>query len=200
MLLRILLLCLFAAGSASAQLVFSEVLSAPASDWNGDGGVDSRDDEWIEIRNDGAASESLDGVFFRDGTGENFHYGFSGTLEPGASLLVFGSDAVAWQSANGETLTGLSLNNSGDHLELWRDTTLLDALDVPAHAAASERSLALAPDGSTWLLYDGLNVYSGGLLPASTACLPTPGSGNLCSGGVPAVRSSVSRLKAAFAG
>lgn len=202
--LRFLLPCLLfvslLVAPARAQLVISEVLSAPTSDWNGDAVVDSRDDEWIEIRNDGTATELLDGVFFRDGAGENFHFGFSGSLAPGAHLLVHGSDAVAWQAANGESLTGLSLNNSGDHLELWRDATLLHAFDVPSHSAASERSFALAPDGSTWMLYDGLNPYSGGLLPGSSACMPTPGAANACSAGVPVEGTSISRLKALYGG
>lgn len=196
------ILLLSLASSARADLLLSEALSAPGSDWDGNGSLDSRDDEWIEIRNTGPEAVSLDGVFFRDGTGANYHIGFSGTLAAAESRVVYGSDAVLWQQANGETISGLSLNNSGDRLELWLDrngqTQLLDAVDLPAHAAASQRSLARALSNGEWLLYDGLNPYSGSALPTGSGCGPSPGLPNACGGTVATVDASFSELKAVF--
>jgi hypothetical protein len=204
MLLRILCIALLLAValSAGAQLQLTEALCSPTSDWDGGGAIDSRDDEWIEIRNAGASAVSLDGVYFRDGTGTNYHFGFAGSLAGGEVLVVYGGDATAWQAARGETLTGLSLNNSGDRLELWRDvdgvTELLDAIDVPSHCAASERSYARSLAGNQWLLYDGLSLYGGTALPGSTGCMPSPGVPNACGGSVANFQSSVSQLKARF--
>ena len=204
MLLRItcIVLLLAVAGGAGAQLQLAEALCSPTSDWDGGGAFDSRDDEWIEIRNAGSAPVGLDGVYFRDGTGTNYHHGFAGTLGAGEVLVVYGRDAVAWQAARGETLTGLSLNNSGDRLELWRDVdgqaVLLDSVDVPAHAAASERSFARALQGGQWLLYDGLSLYSGTATPGSTGCTPSPGVANACGGSVATFQASLSQLKARF--
>jgi hypothetical protein len=204
MLLRILCVALLlsVATSAGAQLQLTEALCSPTSDWDGGGAIDSRDDEWIEIRNAGSAEVSLDGVYFRDGTGTNYHYGFAGSLAAGAVLVVYGGEATAWQAARGETLTGLSLNNSGDRLELWRDVdgtaVLLDAIDVPSHCAASERSYARALAGDSWMLYDGLSPYGGTALPSGSGCTPSPGVPNACGGSVANFEASVSQLKARF--
>ena len=57
-----------------------------------------------------------------------------------------------------------------------------------------------APDESTpvaWALFDGLNVYTGSLEPASTQCLPTPGAANQC-GPTPARPGTWGRLKATY--
>lgn len=189
------------AGGVSADLLINEALSAPASDWDGSGVVDSRDDEWVEILNTGPAVESLDGVYLRDGTGDAYHFGFAGTLAPGEVVVVYGSDAAQWQADNGAGSSGLSLNNGGDHLELLRDDgtpVLLDAVDVPPHAADTERSLGRMVLGGPWILFDGLAPYGGTAEPASTGCEPSPGLLNVCDGIVPVERSSIGALKASF--
>ncbi len=199
----ILALCctLVTPGPARADLRISEVLSSPASDWNGDGTVDFKSDEWVEIENIGPNVENLDGVYLRDGTGDAYHFGFSGSLAPGDVILVLGSDAVAWQAANGAGSSGLSLNNSGDRLELWRDLDsprvleVLDAIDIPAHAAVAERSYALDPVSLTMVLFDALAPYTGTLDPQGTGCAPSPGVANVCDSVVPTVEASVGDVK-----
>jgi len=189
------------AGGASAELLINEALSAPTSDWDSNGEVDSRDDEWIEIINVGAAVESLDGVYLRDGTGDTYHYGFNGSLAPGEVLVVYGAQAVQWQADNDAGSSGLSLNNSGDHLELLRDdgtVELLDQVDIPPHAADAERSLGRLAVGGVWILFDSLAPYGGSAEPSSTGCEPSPGLANLCEGIVPTQSSSIARLKASF--
>lgn len=200
------LLCLlFVVAAAPGQLLLNEALSAPGSDWDGDGEIHFRGDEWIEIVNAGSVTESLDGVYVRDATGDGYHLGLSGTLAPGEVRVYYGSDAEAWQAAQGLGISGLSLNNSGDTLELWRDvdgeTRILDALDVvaiPAHGAATDRSFGREILGGSWKLYDALNAYSGTALPAGSGCAPTPGAPNQCSGGVPVGEESLTRLRARF--
>lgn len=104
---------------AAAQLRITEVLSAPASDWDNDGAVDSKFDEWVEVTNTGDSPMDLQDIYLRDGTGTAWHYGFSGSLAPGASLLVTGTTSFQWQADNGAGTSALSLNNSGDRIELW---------------------------------------------------------------------------------
>lgn len=189
---------------ARAELRLSEALSAPASDWDGDGTVDYKGDEWVEILNTGPAVEDLDGVFLKDATGDAYHYGFHGTLAAGEVLVVYGSDAVQWQADNGAGSSGLSLNNSGDGLELWRDIAeprifqALDMLPIPSHAAAADRSIGWSTATSSWVLHDGLNPYSGQALPGPTGCEPSPGVRNHCDGLVPVEASSWGTLKARF--
>jgi len=182
----VLLLLLGLPAWSAAQVRISEVLAAPASDWNGDGEVDYKNDEWVEIENIGPQPAGLDGLYLKDATGDTYHYGFSGVLQPGEVLLVTGSMAVEWQAVNGAGSSGLSLNNGGDTLELWRDVAeprvleVLDHLPIPSHAGGSDRALGRHPQNGEWVLFDGLNPYAGELLPPSTGCLPSPGTPNVC--------------------
>jgi hypothetical protein len=185
---------------AHADLRLTEILSAPVSDWDGDGAVDSKLDEWVEVTNTGASPVDLQNVYLRDGTGTAWHFGFSGTLAAGQSLLVTGAASVQWQAENSAGTSGLSLNNSGDFVELWRapetgDPVLLDSATVPGHAAGSDRAYAWLTLAASWILYDGLNPYGGDLVPTGTGCVPSPGVPNTCSVTVPVGGPSVSRIK-----
>ena len=200
--LSLLVLCAWTTG-AHAQLRISEVLSAPGSDWDGDGSVDSKLDEWVEIMNVGVDPVDLQDVYLRDGTGTAWHYGFSGTLASGAIKLVTGSTSLEWQTANGAGTSGLSLNNSGDLVELWRApavgaATLLDAATGPGHAAATDRAYAWVEGQAIWILHDGLNPYGGSLVPTGTGCEPSPGQANLCNASVPTDEFSFGRVKAVW--
>lgn len=195
--LSLALLCLLSA-PASAALLLSEVLSGPQSDWDGDGDVDSKLDEWVEIVNTGPFPESLENVFLRDGTGTAYHFGFSGQLLPNEVVLVTGADAVAWQAANDAGSSGLSLNNGGDTLELLRNdgtVTVIDTVVVPSHAADPDRSMARAAEGD-WLLYDQINPYGGSNDPTGTGCAPSPGVVNTCRTSVPVRAASFGAVKA----
>ena len=101
-------------------------------------------------------------------------------LAAGQSLLVTGAASVQWQAENSAGTSGLSLNNSGDLVELWRapetgDPVLLDSATVPGHAAGSDRAYAWLTLAASWILYDGLNPYGGDLVPTGTGCVPSPG-------------------------
>jgi len=198
-----LLLMLLIAGPATAELRLSEVLSAPASDWDGDGAVDSKLDEWIEVMNTGPDPVDLQEHYLRDGTGTAWHYGFSGTLLPGEVLLVTGAASVQWQAENSAGTSGLSLNNSGDVIELVHAPEggaemLVDTVTVPSHAAQADRAMAWHEATQTWILHDGNNTYGGELVPAGTGCPPSPAEANSCTSSVPLGASSVGRLKAVW--
>src|SRR5687768_14061370 len=94
-------------------LRLSEVLAGPARDWDGDGAYDSRKDEWLELVNTGATPLDLTPFRVAD-IDSTIRFELSGTLQPGAALLVTGGMAEAQQRALGRTVTGLSLNNTGD--------------------------------------------------------------------------------------
>jgi Lamin Tail Domain len=205
----LLLLALAAMATASvalAELRITEALSAPATDWDGDGAVDFKGDEWVEILNTGPAPEDLDGVFLKDGTGDAYHYGFSGILGVGDVLVVYGSEAVAWQAANSAGSSGLSLNNGGDMVELWRDTLTprifqaLDVVPIPSHAAGADRALGWSENSTSWLLHDAANPYSGAALPAGSGCAPSPGVRNACDGLVPVENARWGGLKSRYGG
>lgn len=168
-----------------AGVVLNEILAGPARDWDGDGLFDARKDEWVEIRNDGLGSVDLSSYRLADAD-STIRFAFAGTLAPGGIVLVTGTAALDWQHAVGRTATGLSLNNSGDTVYLFRvgvaDTTLVDAKVYNSIEGASDRSTGRL--NGAWILFDGLNKYTGSGDPKSTGCPPTPGGENSCTSDV----------------
>lgn len=176
----------FTSSVTSSQVLINEVLADPARDWNNDGSVSYRDDEWVEIINTGASVVSLDSMFLADGDAEiTIRLGFSGELAPHGVLVVFGSDAVAWQEANGSPSYGLSLNNSGDKISLVRisqgDTIVVDSLKFSNETAEDDRSVGRnANEAGQWILFDAYNPCSRNCEFEPSGCIPTPGSSNTC--------------------
>ena len=166
------------------DLRLSEILAGPARDWDGDGVFDARRDEWLELGNYGSAPVDLAAYRVSDAD-STIRFAFSGSLAPGAVTLVTGRQAEDWQRSVGRSVSGLSLNNSGDTVILFRigatDTTAVDTKTYNSIEGASDRSTGRFPSGGTvWTLFDGLNKYSGSGQPQGTGCLPTPGTENGC--------------------
>ncbi len=166
-------------------VVLSELLAGPARDWDGDGVFDARKDEWVEIRNDGVVPVDLAAYRVSDAD-STIRYAFSGNLAPGSVLLVTGAMALDWQRAVGRTAAGLSLNNAGDTVRLFRidgvDTVAVDVKAYNSIEGASDRSTGRL--GGGWILFDSLNPYTGSGEPKGTGCPPTPGGANGCTTGV----------------
>ncbi len=190
------------ANAAPAEVLVNELLANPASDWNGDGAVDVKLDEWVEVVNTGPEPVDLAGYFLRDGTGDTPHVGLSGVLAPGAVVLVHGSDAVAWQEAHDAGNSGLSLNNGGDTVQLVvaapdhpTGYLVVDTRVYLPHEGEADRASGLL-DG-VWILFDGLNSYGGSLVPLGTGCAPTPALVNVCEA-TPVVGTTWSNVKAEY--
>jgi hypothetical protein len=162
------------AAPASCELLLNEILPAPGSDWNGNGMYSSSDDEWVEIFNPGPASADLGEYFVADAGGiSSPRGGASGSLAAGEHLFLTGELAADWASAHGFPASGLSLNNSGDTVHLFRTaggtTTLVDSLTYGSTAA--DVSIGRLPDGAAaWTAFDALQSGSG--------VQPTPGGAN----------------------
>jgi hypothetical protein len=172
--------------TSPAQIRLNEILADPASDWDGDGGVDARGDEWVEIMNVGGAPVDLDSYRLGDTSGRFvWRYAFSGVLGPGEVRVVYGSDAIDWQKGSGYPLFGLSLNNSGDTVFLYTiqgtDTAAVDQYGYAAFEVADDRSVGRQPDGTgSWVIHDALNPYGGSVPPPGTGCNPSPGVLSAC--------------------
>jgi hypothetical protein len=172
-----------------AQVVINEFLADPAMDWDGDGAAHFRDDEWVEIVNLGDAPVDLSGYRLADG--EEYpvwRHGFSGLLGQGEVLVVYGSDSRAWEESNGFPVYGLSLNNAGDMIRLYRvgesDTLLVDSVSYGDHAADDDRSVGRPSDSpAVWEIYDAFNPCNDSCDPAGNGCAPTPGAPNACTTG-----------------
>ncbi|MGH7680830.1 MAG: lamin tail domain-containing protein [Candidatus Eiseniibacteriota bacterium] len=173
-----------ARSEAAEDLRLNEILAGPTRDWTGDGVFDARDDEWLEVENYGSAPVDLAPYRVSDAD-STIRYAFSGTLAPGAVFVVTGAQALAWQRAAGRSATGLSLNNAGDTVILFRigaaDTTAVDVKTYNSIEGASDRSAGrIGSDGLAWTLFDGLNKYTGSGQPQGTGCAPTQGAANEC--------------------
>jgi Lamin Tail Domain len=165
-------------------LMLNEILADPQRDWNGDGLLNSRDDEWVEIVNVGISAVTLDDYRLA-GADTSWRYGFSGGLAPGGVLVVYGNQSYAWETANGAPRFGLRLTNTGGTIGLWRvaseDTVLVDSYTFLDHEADPDRSTGRLPDGGgLWRVFDALNPYIGTTLPLGTGCAPSPGALFLC--------------------
>lgn len=187
-------------------IIINEVLADPATDWNGDGTVDAKNDEWIEIRNIATVPINLSDYWLRDSTGESPDFRLSGVADPGEHIVYFGSDAVAWQAANGIAQNGFALNNGGDLVQLLRTIPgtdpvqyeLMFAVSVRDHEAEDDRSGGFDQVHVAWLLFDALNPYPGAVEPLGSGCPPSPGAGNICGSDVAAEAAAFGTVKAAF--
>jgi hypothetical protein len=165
---------LAATSRCPAELVLNEIMPAPGTDWNGDGSFSSQADEWVEIFNPGAVAVELSNYFVADAGGKATpRAGASGPLGPGGHLFVTGEIAADWETANGFPAVGLSLNNSGDTVHLFRTaggtTTLVDSLTYSG--SDGDVSLGRLPDGTEpWTAFDALAGGAG--------VQPTPGGTN----------------------
>jgi hypothetical protein len=194
------------AGPGRAAVVINELLGDPARDWDGDGAVDARGDEWIEVLNTGPGAEDLAEYWVRDDAAGQPRLNLSGLLAPGETAVFYGSDALVWQAAVGQTAAGLSLNNGGDRVVLLRtvpgtDPVLyedVDVVDYGDHVAEDDRSCGWSLDRTQWVLFDALLPYGGSLEPVATGCAPTPGAANLCDSSVDAEDTSFGGVKASF--
>jgi hypothetical protein len=164
-------------GTSVASLRLNEVLPGPGSDWNGDLDADSKRDEWVEVVNDGGTAYDLTDCLLLNGEGKAVVFGFSGSLAPGDCRVVYGSDAVAWESDNGHPAVGLSLNNSGDIVWLAEvsagDTVMVDSLEYSSSDVGYDVAIGRFPDATgSWELFDHFLPMGG------TDSDPTPGASN----------------------
>jgi hypothetical protein len=192
------------APQGSAQVRLNEILGDPATDWNGDGNVDSKLDEWVEIVNTGASPVDLSRFRISDASaGESFRFALVGTIAPGEVKVYYGSDVVAWQAANGVAQFGFSLNNAGDTVSLYEvngaDIAVADAQAYATAEVANDRSLGRMPSGvGNWVIFDGLNPYTGSQPPVASGCNPSPGEAVACP--TPTQASTWGRVKALYRG
>jgi hypothetical protein len=203
MLLSFALVLGLVAQQARAELVINEFLANPGQDWDGDGVIDSKLDEWIEVFNPGPDPVDLTDYWLRDALDDNPNLNLFGTLDSGETAVFFGFHAVAWQAEHGAGSAGLSLNNGGDTVVLMKtdqddpsNLIIIDSFQYPAHVGAVDRSCGRSSDGGQWQLFDGLNPYGGSLFPVGNGCEPSPGSANECGNGTANMEASWSAVKA----
>jgi len=152
------------------DLVINEVMADPGTgvtglDANGDGVVDSGDDEFVEIVNVSNATLLLEGVTLSDGGTNSFSFG-AVCVAPNQAIVVFGNYQGTGSFPGVLALSGggLSLNNGGDSVvlrdgagvltqvtygsEADADQSIVRTTDLDANAAFVKHSLAPNAGGS----------------------------------------------------
>jgi hypothetical protein len=181
-----LLILLTLPSGSFAEIVLTEILAAPGSDWSGDGEIDWRDDEWVEIANRGDSPVDLSDYWVSDELGDSpIRYRFSGTLQPNEAMYVTGQEAREWQLEMGLGGAGLSLRNTDGDVVLYQDigdsVRLADVISYRSYQVEYERAMGRHPlESEDWILFDGLNLYHGSQQPGTTGCIPSPGVINDC--------------------
>jgi hypothetical protein len=199
-----LLVVVSLAPASVAQIRLNEILADPGTDWNGDGTVDSKLDEWVEIVNTSASQVDLSKYRLSDAAAAtDFRFALSGMIGPGEVKVYFGSDVVAWQAANGVGQLGLSLNNAGDTVFLYAvngtDVATEDTHIYVTAEVLDDRSTGRLPQGTGgWVIFDALNPYTGAQPPTPTGCAPSPGQSPSCP--TPTHSSTWGQIKALYRG
>ena len=189
---------------ARAGLCINEIMADPASDWDGDGQYNYRDDEWVELYNDGASDIDLGNYGLSDDTGLwTFGFEAGDWLAPGEARVIYGSQSTAWQSEHGYSSYGFKMSNDGDTVMLWEfsgsDTLLVDSHTFNTYEADDDRSTGRNPDGlGDWEIFDALNPYGGETPPLGNGLAPTPGLPNTGDPPVETQRRSWGALRALF--
>ncbi|WP_370104206.1 lamin tail domain-containing protein [Winogradskyella sp.] len=102
------------------NIVINEILADPTGiDANGDGIVDTTDDEFVELVNNDITSVDITGYILSDALGTKHVFG-SIVLPAGGSVVVFGGGTPTGISGASETAStgNLQLNNGGDTVTL----------------------------------------------------------------------------------
>ncbi len=160
-------LMLLPALKTDASLIINEVLADPASDAAGDANLDgvrhSTDDEFVEIVNISALNVDLTDWYIRDGQATRHYFSAGTVLQPFSPILIFGggnptfdgTSVVITQVVNNlppsviiqtASTGGLSLNNSGDTISLFDQTSALIDSFTYGPEGGNDQSLTLDPD------------------------------------------------------
>lgn len=135
------------------DLVVNEVLADPdatTGDANGDGAVDTSDDEFVELYNTTGSALDISGYKLSDGASER-HVFPNGTVIPaGGTIVVFGGGIVSDFSSVGGLVqvasTGvLGLNNTGDTITIVNASDVLVVSEIYG-VAGNDQSIARSPD------------------------------------------------------
>src|SRR6185295_16263587 len=124
--------------------------SATAGDANGDGTINSGDDEFVELVNNTGASVDISGFKLSDGLNVRHTFPASTIIPNGCGVVVFGGGTptgvfgnVTVQIASTGTL---SLNNTGDTVTLADAAAVTLATYTYGSEGGNDQSLTRSPD------------------------------------------------------
>ena len=117
-------------------------------DANGDGLVNSDDDEFLELVNPGSLPLDLSGWELHDGLRLRYTFPEGIILEGSCALVVFGGGVPGGEFGGSQifTTSSLGLNNSGDTISLWDADGIEKLRLVYGSEGGQNQSLTRDPD------------------------------------------------------
>ena len=180
---------------SSANLLINEILADPPAGISGDANVDgvisSTQDEFIEFFNDSVMPLDISNWFVSDDVKMRHVFPLGTIINSHEYLVVFGGGSFTQTALKQKASTGtLSLNNTGDHIQLFDSTkALIDSVlygDLANHNQSIVRNLENA--SGTFVLHSQLSFYNGKLFSPGygmfqnsiqTSIIPVPETNSL---------------------
>lgn len=128
------------------NLVLNEILSDPDGDANGDGTIDTSDDEFLEFVNIGNSDLDISDWVIYDETSDRHTFPSNTVLKPYQSIVIFdgGTPSGNFGGSIVQTAGNLSLNNSGETITVKDDSG--NTLIEENYSGASNESETRSPD------------------------------------------------------
>lgn len=133
------------------QVVINEILADPDSgtgDANGDGSVDTSEDEFVEIYNLDSNPIDLEGWTLSDGVGVRHTFPAGTILDPNEGMVVFGGGTPTGFAVIAQTASSgsLGLNNGGDDITIETGGGLVVTSVSYGSEGGNNEALARSPD------------------------------------------------------
>jgi hypothetical protein len=155
--------------TALPPLVINEIHADPhisAGDANGDGSVNTADDEFVEIVNTTNNPIDLSGWTLHDGTSLRHTFPISSVLPANCSVVVFGGGLLPGTYGGSlvytATTKALGLNNTGDTLILFNASATTVISTTYGSEGGDDQALTRSPDILGLFIKHTLAAQSGG--------------------------------------
>ncbi|MBO6586989.1 MAG: lamin tail domain-containing protein [Gracilimonas sp.] len=133
------------------DIIFNEVLADPdgtSGDANGDGIVDTDDDEFIELVNYGATDIDISNWVFSDNSTDRYTFPSSTTLKALQAAVIFGGGTPTGDFGNSivDSTSSLGLNNTGETITLKNGSGIEIISLTYGSEANNDESITRSPD------------------------------------------------------
>ncbi len=161
---------------ATPDVVINEFLADPGltdGDANGDGTIDTSQDEFVELVNISGADLDVAGWSVHDSFSLRHTFPVGTVIPAGCAIVVFGGGTPTGSFGSAlvqVTTAGLALSNSGDTIYVYDDSNALHDYYTFGVEAIVDQSMTLDPDIS------GLAFVTHGTATGSAGALFSPGT------------------------
>lgn len=133
------------------DIVLNEILADPdgtSGDANGDGIIDTDDDEFIELVNYGTTDIDISNWVFSDNSTDRYTFPSSTTLKPFQTAVIFGGGTPTGDFGNSfvDSTSSLGLNNTGETITLKNGSGIEIISLTYGSEANSNESITRSPD------------------------------------------------------